>query len=158
VDLVKINSFYNELKDNFKFSQIRSEEFLRYRILINPYIDFSILKLYNSNNTLCGYIIFSINDNKVLIEDILFLDDAVKQELLNRLFNYIKSNKLAYAMSMTTLENSLLDSNYNAFLRRVNKSEGSDKLMIKNNIKEKFRDDLKIENFYFTKLMMEGIQ
>ncbi len=158
MDLVKINSFYNELKDNFKFSQIRSEEFLRYRILINPYIDFSILKLYNSNNTLCGYIIFSINDNKVLIEDILFLDDAVKQELLNRLFNYIKSNKLAYAMSMTTLENSLLDSNYNAFLRRVNKSEGSDKLMIKNNIKEKFRDDLKIENFYFTKLMMEGIQ
>jgi len=155
-DLEEIETFYNEIKNNYKYSQVRSEEFLKYRILNNPYNEYHMLKLY-SDSQLCGYLIFNVTKGRASIEDVLFTNMEVYQELLNRLYNHIKINRFAYAITFVSLENSMLDRKVKGFFRRVNKNEGVDKFMLKNDIKDINKDDLKIENFYFTKLMMEGI-
>lgn len=153
-DLVEIENFYNKYKNKYQFSQIRNVEFLQYRILNNPYNNYYIIKLYSSSDV-CGYLIYTISNNKVNIEDIFSKNSDLFHELLSRLFNYIKLNKLANTIVFTTLENSILDQKYIGFFRKINDAEENNKFMLKNNIKNK--DDLKINNFYFTFLMTEGI-
>lgn len=155
-DLEEIEIFYNRLKNDLHFSQERSRVFLEYRVLNNPYNEYFLLKLY-SNNKLSGYVMYSVSDKKLQIEDILFEEKYIFQELLNRLYNHTKENKLAYTISFLTLENSILDKKPNGYLRKVHNNKGSNKFMLKNNIIDENKDELKVENFYLTKLFTEGI-
>jgi hypothetical protein len=156
-DLDEIELFYNRIKNSLFYSQVRSKEFLEYRVLNNPYNKYFLLKLYDSQK-LIGYVLYTAYENKLNIEDILFNEESVFQELLNRLYNYAKENKIAYAISFTTLEKSILDKDVKGFIRRINNKERASQLMLKNNIINQDKNTLKIENFYFTQLMMEGIR
>jgi hypothetical protein len=149
-DISDIEFLYNKIKNNIGLSQIRNKEFLKYRVLENPYIDFYVFKLYDKKD-FCGYIIYSISNNKVNIEDLLFIDSKIKQELFNRFFNYIKTNKYAGAIIFTTLQRSILDSKMAGFLR-VSLKKNKSIVMIKDN-----KNILTINNLYFTTLTNEGI-
>jgi len=153
--LISIDELYKNIEKKY-FYQKRSKEFLSYRILNNPYNKFYIFKIDFNNSK--GIILYYINDNKVIIEDILYSSDDIENDLMNLFFNYIKENKLAYAIQLLTLESSVLDKPMKNYMRRINKKDDNrSRFMIKNNIEDINKSDFKIENFYFTKLMTEGV-
>lgn len=153
--LVYMVEFYKNIEKKH-FYQKRSKEFLAYRILNNPYKKYHLFTIdFNSSK---GFILYYINDNKVIIEDILYSNIDVKNDLMNLFFSYIKENKSAYLIYFITLENSVLDKPMKNYTRRINKkNDNRSRFMIKNNIEDTNKSDFKIENFYFTQLMMEGI-
>ena len=154
--LEKIEGLYNSVKDKYGFMQIRSADYLRYRFLDNPYSTFEVLLLYKNNN-LVGVLIYSVYENRLIVEDVLFEKQQQLQEMLNRICNHARKNKLAEVVVFTTLKNSILDIKYKHFVRR-NPGEDSFVAMIKNNIKDEHKKELKVENFYFTNLTAEGIR
>jgi len=155
-DLVEIENLYKKVSSKIGFSQLREASFLSYRLLKNPYNEYYIQKLYLSDK-LCGYIVYSIGNNMLSVEDILFTSLSEEKELFIRLFNYVKEYKIATIVKMTTLNDSFLDKKYNYFFRKVSNKVENDKLMVKNNLPTNVKQDFFIKNFYFTKLMMEGI-
>ena len=154
-DIKEIQKFYEKIKEKFGFIQRREANFLQYRILDNPYNTFSILKLYDQDD-LKGYLVFYRKNDKIYIEDILFENEQYKSELLNHLFNYVKRKKIGTAIVLVTLVDSILDKPLKGYFRRT--VPNTSYFMIKNNIEQKEKDDFIIQNFYFTKLMTEGIQ
>lgn len=154
-DLYEIQDFYKSVKEKIGFSQMRSKSFLLYRILNNPYINFSILKIYDKD-ILSGYLIYYIKDDKIIIEDIMFDQEKEDTELLNRLFNYCKKGKVGNMIVFTTLVDSILDKKYKGFFRTF--TPDSSLFMVKTNMLDKEKNNLEIKDFYFTKLMTEGIQ
>lgn len=154
--LKKIEGLYSSVKDKYGFMQIRSADYLRYRFLDNPYTTFEVLLLYKRND-LVGVLIYSVYENKLTIEDVLFREKQQLQEMLNRICNHAKTSKLAGIVVFTTLKNSILDMKYKHFVRR-RPGKGSSVVMIKNNIKDEHKEELKVKNFYFTSLTTEGVR
>lgn len=156
VHLEKIEDLYSSVKHKYGFMQIRSADYLRYRLLNNPYSSFEVLLLYK-NNDLVGVLIYSIYEEKLTVEDVLFRKKHQLQEMLNRLCNHARRNELAKIVVFTTLKNSILDNKYKYFMRRRTR-EGSSVVMLKNNIKDEYKKELKVKNFYFTGLITEGVR
>ena len=156
IHLEKIEDLYSSVKHKYGFMQTRSTDYLRYRLLNNPYLTFDVLLLYKKND-LVGVLIFSVYQNKLTVEDVLFREKQQLQEMLNRLCNHARKNKLANLVVFTTLKNSILDNKYKYFIRR-RAGEGSSVVMIKNNIKDEFKKELNVKNFYFTGLTTEGVR
>ena len=99
----------------------------------------------------------SVYEKKLTVEDVLFREKQQLQEMLNRLCNHARRNELAEIVVFTTLKNSILDNKYKYFIRRRPR-EGSSVVMIKNNIKDEYKKELKVKNFYFTGLTTEGVR
>ena len=154
--LEKIEGLYSSVKHKYGFMQIRSTDYLRYRFLNNPYSTFEVLLLYKKND-LVGVLIYSVYEKKLTVEDVLFREKQQLQEMLNRLCNHARRNELAEIVVFTTLKNSILDNKYKYFIRRRPR-EGSSVVMIKNNIKDEYKKELKVKNFYFTGLTTEGVR
>lgn len=112
--------------------------------------------MYKSSE-LVGSLIYSIDEEKLIIEDVLFNEKEQLQEMLNRLLNDAKEKKLAKIVIFTTLEKSLLDLKFKYFIRKKAK-QGNSVVMVKNNFKEINEEIFKVENFYFTRLTNEGIR
>jgi len=145
----EVDEYYMNNKSKFKFSQTRDKDFLVYRLLNNPYIKYKILKLYNQLDKMLGYIIYYENSNSISIEDILYLSNSTKEELLKRLFNHAKYNS-KLKITLKTLKSTCLDTPMKGFLRKESKKDDS-LFMIKS------KDEIDKKSFYFTQLMNEGI-
>lgn len=155
-DLENIEDYYNKCKNNLGFTQVRSCVYLAYRFLNNPYSSFSLATI-SDQDELTGYVIFQVYDGKLFVEDIL--SDTVKdiQSIMNALVSLVNRHRLAKVVIFTTLENSLLDRSYRGFFRRTSKYENS--CVMYNTISsDKYLEDFKVENMYFTRLINEGVR
>ena len=155
IDLYSLSEFYEEVRGRFGYMQTRIPEFLKYRFLENPYAEFFVMYLYEEQK-LIGAAIYTLSNDKIVVEDLLVADESLIQETFNRLYNYAKANKLAKVFLFSTLENSVLDKKYKYFFRKTAGAKNS-VVMVKNNIQSEDRMSLKVENIYFTRLTNEGI-
>jgi len=151
----KIVRLYSSVKDKNGFMQAREVDFLRYRLLDNPYIKFNVLFL-SKEGRIVGLLVYSVNKDKLIVDDVLFTEALFLQEMLNRLVNYAKEKSSIRLVVFTTLENSLLDLEFKYFWRRKPKKEAS-VVMIKDQIKNGNKNRLKVDDCYFTRLTNEGI-
>ena len=154
-DLYLLSELYEEVKNQFGFIQSRSPEFLKYRFLDNPYADFFVMHLYERQKII-GSAIYTLANDRMVIEDVLAVDASFIQEILNCLYNHAKTNKVAKAIIFSTLECSVLDKKYKHFFRKAAGKQDA-VAMIKNNIQSEDAMNLTVENFYFTRLTNEGI-
>lgn len=155
VDLQNLSEFYYQVKDDFGISQLRTTQFLKYRFIGNPYSDFHLVNFYN-DDIFIGYVIYQIHDDRLFVEDILVLKEYSVSDVLSKIFNHVKKNKLANIILFSTLENSLLDRGYKGFFRK----KGRDKapcVMINKLESQTLSNEFTVENFYFTRLTNEGV-
>jgi len=154
-DLQEIAGLYNTIKDNLKFSQVRTAEFLRYRCLNNPYSKFQLLKVYNKSRII-GLAVYQVVDERLIIEDILSVENDHLTDVLSAIVSHAKRDKLAKIIVFSTLEGSLLDQKYTGFYRKKSKPEAAD-IMVNKLSSKTVLSDLTVENMYFTRLSYEGV-
>jgi hypothetical protein len=153
-ELVEIEKLYGMCNNENLIIQKRTTGFLKYRFIDNPYLKYYILKLYDVGR-LIGYIIYSIGDVGVVIEDCIGLSDKVIEKLFSRLRKVVYESKLGEAITFPTLENSYLDRKYPGFVK-IRKKSGDSVVMLNikgDNVTRLFNS----KDIYFTRLAMEGV-
>ncbi len=168
-NLKEIEFLWEKNKKNYGITAHRSFQYLKWRIIDNPYIKYYCL-LLKENNELKGYAYFwRTNNNDLFIEDILMANKNIDylNQILFYLVSYAKKNKYDAVVCSILLKNKILHNGLkkNGFLNnklkvylneKFNKNERKPFLIyFPDNLK---RDSRLInpENWYVTSLFNEG--
>ncbi len=82
------DSLWNRVRDNFSFAGERSPTYLEWKYFQNPLEDFQIMAFRPAvDRDLSGYIVYNIDQNRLNISDIIFLDKSSVNMLLTKVID-----------------------------------------------------------------------
>lgn len=118
-EIININESFDDIWNEVQKLEsgligVRSAKYIDWRYLINPISGFRVFSLRSkSDKRLLGYIIFSVNNGKIEIYDILSLKKSHYNKLMKKLI-HVARNEKCQAIYIRLTENSL----YISYLRR----------------------------------------
>lgn len=152
-DLPAIEELFRKVRIDDLFYQDRKVDFLKYRLLKNPYRKYEAVRLFKDKQ-LQGIIIYSIIDKVASIEDILYRDEEALRQSVNGLYNTLIERKNVYYIDFVVLKDSYLDKVKLPGFFKKNPKKNSNFMVRFGNTGLGFD----IERFYMTRLYMEGIR
>jgi hypothetical protein len=155
----EITALYDKLKRRSgDFIQIHlSNEFLQWRFFNRPYINCKAYFIYRENE-LFGYVIFSITKSRVVIEDILFLENKAGYHLIIALLKYAINAGIGFVSYYANSRN-VINKMVISLLRKFGFLQISKKgiaFIYKDNSDLNLNSFLAPENWYITHTWSEG--